>query len=87
MKKLTEYLVKSIVKNPKKVVVEETATEELSTIEISADEKDLGQVIGKKGKIIKALQALVQIKGARQNKRCFLRINDSKRVNSPATSG
>jgi len=87
MKKLTEYLVKSIVKNPKKVVVEETATEELSTIEISADEKDLGKVIGKKGKIIKALQALVQIKGTRQNKRCFLRINDSKRVNSPATSG
>jgi len=84
MKNLTEYLVKSIVEKPEKVVVEENATEKLSTIEISADEKDLGQIIGKKGKIIKALQALVQIKGAKQGKRCFLRINDSKGISPPA---
>ena len=86
MKKLTKYLVESIVENPKKVVIEETVTEESSTIEISAAEGDIGQVIGKNGKIIRALQALVQIIATKQNKRCFLRINDSKRVNSPAAS-
>lgn len=78
MNKLAEYLIKSIVKNPDKVVLKVVPSQAATIIKVSADQQDLGQLIGKGGRVIKALQALVQIRASQENKRCFLQIDDSK---------
>ena len=54
MKDLIEYIVKSIVQRPSKVQVKKIPGEGFTSIEINADQKDLGLIIGKNGKIIKA---------------------------------
>jgi predicted RNA-binding protein YlqC (UPF0109 family) len=83
MKDLIDYLLKSIVKKPQEVVVREIPGEGLTTLEIKADKEDYGQIIGKKGRIIKALQTLVQIRGIKEGKRYFLKLLDLKEgVNS-----
>lgn len=87
MKDLTEYLVKSIVKKPNKVSIIEVPAQGFISIEIRADQDDLGLIIGKKGKIIKALQTLVQIKSLQENKRCFLKVADSEEGVAPAATG
>lgn len=87
MKDLTEYLVRSIVKKPDKVSITEIPAQGFISIEIHADQDDLGLIIGKKGKIIKALQTLVQIKSLQENKRCFLKVADSKEGVASAAAG
>lgn len=78
MIKLIEFLVKSIVKKPDQVKLETIPDQDAITIKISADEQDLGQLIGKGGRVIKALQSLAQIRASQEGKRCFLKIADSK---------
>jgi len=79
MKDLIEYIIKAIVQKPDQVQVKEIPGEGFISLEITADENDYGQIIGKNGKIIKALQILVQAKGRQHGERCFLKITDSKR--------
>lgn len=86
MKDLIEYLVKSIVEKPDKVSIKEAPSQGFTSFEIQADEADLGQIIGKKGKIIKALQTLVQIRGSKENQRYFLKLAESKEKGVTATA-
>lgn len=57
----TEYLVKSIVKEPDMVKVTSFLGDEgVTMIEIIVHEKDMGAVIGKNGKIASSIRTLVQ---------------------------
>lgn len=70
MKDTLNYLVKSIVDQPDRVAVAETSDQSGTvTLEISVDPTDMGKVIGKGGKIIKALRDLVRILAVKQNRR------------------
>ncbi len=61
LKEFTEYLVKSIVKEPDMVSVQQFGGEEDATIlEIIVHESDMGTVIGRNGKNAKAIRTLVQ---------------------------
>ena len=64
MKKLIEYIIKSIVSQPEKVNIEESVDKEtgLTQLMLSVAEEDIGKVIGKKGRIIKAVRSLLRIK-------------------------
>ena len=73
VKEFAEYLVKSIVKEPDMVKVQQFGGEEDSTIlEIIVHEDDRGLVIGKNGKMANALRTLIQaqayIKGVKRVK-------------------
>lgn len=57
---LTEFLVKSLVKNPDEVSVRAFDDDELITIEVLVSEEDMGRVIGKKGMIANAIRTIVQ---------------------------
>ncbi len=58
---LTEFLVKSLVKNPDMVSVKQFDDEEdIITIEVLVSEDDMGAVIGKKGVIANAIRTIVQ---------------------------
>lgn len=69
MKKLVEYIITSIVDHPKSVKIEEKETEEEVLIKLSVHPEDTGRVIGKKGKIIKAIRRLVYILAIKRKKR------------------
>jgi hypothetical protein len=58
---LTEFLVKSIVKDPEMISVKQfDDEEEVITIEVLVDNKDMGSVIGRGGNIANAVRTIVQ---------------------------
>jgi predicted RNA-binding protein YlqC (UPF0109 family) len=75
MKEFVEFIVKQIVDNPDKVVVEETKTDE-NTIKfnIKVDKSDIGKVIGKHGKNINAIRTLVSAVKAEGKHRTMLEL-------------
>lgn len=63
--KLTEELVKALVKNPDMVTVKEFPTDEenFHHIQVMVDNDDMGALIGKDGKTAKAIRTVVQASG------------------------
>ena len=59
IKRLVEYVVASIVEKPDQVIINEKQEDNKYIISIHVDDQDVGKVIGKNGRTIKALRALV----------------------------
>jgi predicted RNA-binding protein YlqC (UPF0109 family) len=57
---LTEYLVKSLVKDPDSVSVKEITDDEFVTIEVLVSNDEIGAVIGRNGTIANSIRTLVQ---------------------------
>ena len=75
MKELLEYIVKEMVDKPEAVSVRERAGQYTVTLELTVDERDAGKVIGRSGRIAKALRDVLGIAAARERKRVHLDIN------------
>lgn len=67
MKELLEFVVKSLVTCPDEVVIEETQSGDVITLAVHVNESDMGKVIGKQGKIAKAIRSLMKAAAARKN--------------------
>jgi predicted RNA-binding protein YlqC (UPF0109 family) len=74
MKDLVVELVKNIVDNPEEVSAREVEGEQTTIIELTTNPSDIGKVIGKKGRTIKALRTLVNAAAVRQGKRVTVEI-------------
>ena len=61
---LVRFLVTSLVDAPDVVAIETTETEESLTFEITLDPADVGKVIGRQGRIIKAIRTLARAAGS-----------------------
>ena len=63
MKQLVEYIVSNLVNHPEDVVIEEQATDgsDFTLINIQVNPEDIGRVIGKSGKVIKAIRQITRI--------------------------
>jgi uncharacterized protein len=68
MKDLLEYIVKGLVDNPDDVEVYEIENGSTVTLELSVASDDMGRVIGRRGRVINAIRALVQVKATRLGK-------------------
>lgn len=73
-KELVEYVVKSLVDYPEQVLVREVRGATAIVLELSVAESDMGRVIGKQGKVINSIRAIVQVMAAKQGKRVNLEI-------------
>jgi predicted RNA-binding protein YlqC (UPF0109 family) len=84
MKDLLEYLVKNIVEQPEavKVVAAETP-EGFVNFQLTVAPEDMGMVIGKGGRIIRALRNLVRVKAIKEGKRVNVELveNQSQMAN------
>ncbi len=70
MKSFLEYLVKAIVDKPEEVKVSESSDQEsFVNLTLSVDPADMGKVIGKGGRIIKAIRDLVRVLAVKENRR------------------
>lgn len=74
MKELVEYIVKSLVDAPDAVVVSEYDGRNGTTLELSVAAADMGRVIGKNGRVINSIRALLQVSAAKQGKEASLEV-------------
>jgi uncharacterized protein len=75
MRDAIEMIVKSLVDEKETVDVREVEQRNGSTlIEVRVAQQDIGKIIGKQGKTIRALRSLARIGGAKQNRRYLLEI-------------
>jgi len=75
MKELVEHMAKSLVANPAAVLV--TAKEEGDNVELNLKvaAEDMGKVIGKQGRIAKAMRLVLKAAAAKEGKKCNLEID------------
>ena len=74
MRELVEYLAKSLVDQPDQVVVTETESPEALIVELNVAPEDMGKVIGKQGRIAKAIRTVVKAAASRIDKPVFVEI-------------
>jgi len=74
MKDLVEYIAKSLVDNPEAVDITEIEEDNSVIIELRVAPEDMGKVIGKQGKIAKAMRILSKAAAAKEGKRVSIEI-------------
>lgn len=74
MKELVEVLAKALVDHPDQVRVKEIAGERSVVYELSVAPEDMGKIIGKQGRIAKALRTVVSAAAVKENKRVMIEI-------------
>lgn len=74
MKELIEVIATSLVDYPKEVVVTEKETEKGIVIELKVSAEDMGKVIGKQGRIAKAIRTVVKAAASKEDKKVIVEI-------------
>lgn len=74
LKELVETIAKSLVDNPEMVQVNEIAGEQSIILELKVASDDMGKVIGKQGRIAKAIRTVVKAAAVKENKRVVVEI-------------
>ena len=76
MKELVEYIVKALVDKPEDVRINEVKSEKTIILELKVAQEDIGKVIGKQGRIIKAIRVVINAAAAKTMSRVVLEILD-----------
>ena len=74
MEELVAYLAKSLVDHPEEVKVSAHEDGDTVILELSVAEGDMGKVIGRQGRIAKAIRTVVKAASARENKKYMVEI-------------
>ena len=74
MKEIVEIIAKALVDHPEEVVVEEKDDDRMTVFELHVAQEDMGKVIGKQGRIAKAMRTVVKAAATRENKRVTVEI-------------
>ena len=75
MKELVEVIARALVDNPDEVVVTETEKEDTTVIELKVAPSDMGKVIGKQGRIAKAIRSVVKAAASKEEKKVIVDIH------------
>ncbi|MDO4793770.1 KH domain-containing protein [Filifactor villosus] len=76
MGEIVAYIAKSLVDNPEAVEVSETFGQQSIIIELKVAPEDMGKVIGKQGRIAKAIRTVVRAIATKENKKVIIEIID-----------
>ena len=74
MQELLTFVVQSLVDHPEQVQVTETEGPEAIILELNVAEDDMGKVIGKQGRIAKAIRSVIKAATSRDSKPVFVEI-------------
>jgi predicted RNA-binding protein YlqC (UPF0109 family) len=74
LKELVEVIAKALVDNPEMVKVKETESDRSIILELSVASEDMGKVIGKNGRIARAIRTVVKSSAARLDKKVIIEI-------------
>ncbi|HXI19228.1 MAG TPA: KH domain-containing protein [Chloroflexota bacterium] len=75
MKPLIEYIARSLVDDPDAVEVRQREAGRTTIIELSVAQEDTGKVIGREGRVAKALRTILRVAADRQQRRVMLEID------------
>ena len=75
MKELVEVIAKSLVDFPDEVVVTETESEKGTILELRVAQSDMGKVIGKQGRIAKAIRVVMRAAATRSSEKVVVEID------------
>ena len=74
MKELVEVIAKSLVEHPEEVSVTEKESGKSTVIELKVAQSDMGKVIGKQGRIAKAIRSVVKAAASKSDKKVIVDI-------------
>lgn len=74
LKELIEFIARALVDHPDQVEVAEIAGEQTIVLELRVAKEDLGKVIGKQGRTVKAMRAILSAASSKLRKRADLEI-------------
>ncbi len=74
MKDLIEYIVKQIVDYPEQVKVTQVDGERTTILELRVAKEDLGKVIGRQGRIARAMRTILSVAGVKEGRKYQLEI-------------
>ena len=72
LKGLVEYVARALVDKPEAVKVDEVPDGNTTVYELEVDEEDIGKVIGRQGRVVRGLRALVKAAATRKGTRVDL---------------
>ncbi len=76
MKQLIETIVSSLVDHPESISIKTVEEEEKITYQLSVHKEDMGKVIGKQGRVAKAIRTVIYAAGSTQQKKIYLEISE-----------
>lgn len=76
MKEVLETLIKSLVDEPEKVTIKEKEDAKFVSYEVKVAKEDMGKVIGKQGKMAKAIRTLMKSIATKENKKINIEFLD-----------
>lgn len=74
MKDLLEHIAKALVDSPDDVAVNEVEGEQSLILELRVADDDMGKVIGKQGRIAKAIRVVMKAAAVKESKRVVVEI-------------
>lgn len=74
MKELVEVIAKALVEHPEEVVVTETEKDGEILVELKVADSDMGKVIGRQGRIAKAIRSVVKAASVKTNQKVSVEI-------------
>lgn len=74
MKELVEVIARALVDNPDEVKVTESVKDEEIVLELTVASADMGKVIGKQGRIAKAIRSVVKAAASKEDKKVIVEI-------------
>ena len=77
-KELLEYIVKNLVKNPDKVLVDAEEKEGKTVLTLKVASEDMGRIIGKEGRIIRAIREIINAYAMKESKKVVVSVEESK---------
>ena len=74
MKELVEVIAKSLVDYPDEVQVTETENDKAVVLELKVAQSDMGKVVGKQGRIAKAIRTVVKAAASKEDRKVIVEI-------------
>ncbi|MFZ2330152.1 MAG: KH domain-containing protein [Atribacterota bacterium] len=78
MRETIDYLLKKLVDFPDRLRVDKKKLDNVTILEISAEPADIGKIIGKEGRVIKAIRAIVSAATIKEKNKTIIEIIESK---------
>jgi len=76
MTELLEYITKAIVTNKDDVAIRTEETESATVLHLTVNEEDMGQIIGKQGRVIQAIRAIIKTASRGTEKRYLVEVDE-----------